>query len=95
MIDTHTHHVQAVTVGDGALPLRTQQIRKRIVDHLRKHGASRISEICIATNSTRNSVQHHIAGLEAESIIRSDIPAGQRARYTPFYSLADSTQAAH
>ncbi|WP_370872205.1 ArsR family transcriptional regulator [Arthrobacter bambusae] len=94
MIDTHTRHARAVTVGDGVRPLRTQQIRNRIVDHLRKHGASRISEICIATNSTRNSVQHHIAALEAEGIIRSDIPAGQRAGCTPFYFLVDSAQAA-
>lgn len=89
MLDTLLTTGQAEPVGKGAGPLRLRPhlIRAKIVDHLDRHGASRISDICGAMDSRRDSIQYHLLVLEAASIVRSNIPAGERARFTPYYSL--------
>jgi predicted ArsR family transcriptional regulator len=89
LLDTLLTTGQAEPLSNGERPLRLRPhpIRAQIVDHLEKHGASRISDICGALYSRRNNIQYHLLVLEAASIVQSNIPAGERARFTPYYSL--------
>ena len=95
LLDKLTITRQPDSAGSNARRSRTQLVRARILDHLANHGASRLSDICNAVNSSRGSVQYVIGTLEADSIVQADIPAGQRANYTPYYSLTRGSKAAN
>jgi DNA-binding transcriptional ArsR family regulator len=69
------------------IELRTNPVRTQIIEHLALRGASRLSDICDAVGSPRASVQYHLLRLEDASIIRCNIPAGERTGFTPFYYL--------
>lgn len=71
----------------GTIELRTNLVRTQIIDHLKMRGASRLSDICDAVGSPRASVQYHLLRLEEASIVRCNIPAGERTGFTPFYYL--------
>lgn len=71
----------------GTIELRTNLVRNHIIDHLAMRGASRLSDISDAVGSPRASVQYHLLRLEDASIVRCNIPAGERAGFTPFYYL--------
>ncbi|QCO96750.1 winged helix-turn-helix transcriptional regulator [Arthrobacter sp. 24S4-2] len=73
--------------GAQTIELRPNPVRAQIVDHLARRGASRISDISDAVNSPRASVQYHLLRLEDASMVRSNIPSGERARFTPYYYL--------
>jgi DNA-binding transcriptional ArsR family regulator len=68
--------------------LRPHAIRAKIIDHLANNGASRLSDISGAVGYPRGNIQYHMLALEAASIVRSNIPVSERARFTPYYSLA-------
>ena len=66
---------------------RSGSIRSRIVGYLAGNGASKLADISNGIATSRDSVRYHLAALEAASIVRSDISAGARGRFTPFYAL--------
>lgn len=77
--------------GSAKARRRSSVVRELILAHLQRQGASRISEISSAVGSSRSNVQQHLKFLEQASLIRADIPAGERARCTPYYSLPGGT----
>lgn len=82
-----TRIADPITRGTGPIELRPNLVRTQIMDHLAKRGASRMSDISDAAGSPRATVQYHLQRLEDASIIGSNIPAGERSRFTPFYYL--------
>jgi predicted ArsR family transcriptional regulator len=73
---------------DGKRRGRHQQIRTQILEYLARNGASRLSDITNEVTACRDTIRSHLTVLENAAIVRSNIPAGTRARTTPFYSLA-------
>lgn len=69
----------------GGKPLH---IRAQIIEYLARNGASRLSDISSDVAACRDTIRSHLLALEKAAIVRSNIPAGTRARTTPFYSLA-------
>ncbi|QDG65303.1 winged helix-turn-helix transcriptional regulator [Pseudarthrobacter sp. NIBRBAC000502772] len=76
-----------ITSGTGTIELRLNLVRTQIMEHLAMRGASRLADISDAVGSPRASVQYHLQRLEDASIVRCNIPAGERAGFTPFYYL--------
>jgi DNA-binding transcriptional ArsR family regulator len=68
-----------------------RDVRSRIMEHLARYGASKVSDISSAINSSRENVRYHLAALEAASLVRSNISPGTRAGCTPFYALMPAT----
>lgn len=82
-----TVYADPTTGSAGPIELRRNLVRAQIMDHLATRGASRVSDISDGVGSPRASVQYHLLRLEDASIVRSNIPAGERARSTPYYYL--------
>jgi len=70
---------------------RPRDVRSRIIEYLASNGASKVSDIGSAINSSRENVRYHLAALEAASLVRSNISPGTRTGCTPFYALAPAT----
>lgn len=85
-----TRYAEPTTSGAGPIELRPNLVRAQIMDYLATRGASRLSDISAAVGAPRASVQYHVLRLEDASIVRSNIPAGERARFTPYYYLTAS-----
>lgn len=84
---TGTIYADPTTSSEGLIELRPNLVRAQIMVHLATLGASRVSDISDAVGSSRASVQYHLVRLEDASIVRSNIPAAERARCTPYYYL--------
>lgn len=69
---------------------RTRQTKARIISYLANHGASTVSGIIQGVPASRETIRARLAELEESGIIRADIPAGQRGRTTPYYSLTET-----
>jgi predicted ArsR family transcriptional regulator len=63
-------------------------VRSRIIGYLASNGASKVSDISSAIGSSRDNVRYHLAVLEADSLVHSNISPGTRTGCTPFYALA-------
>ncbi|WP_416346419.1 ArsR family transcriptional regulator [Arthrobacter sp. MI7-26] len=77
---------------DAALPsgapTGSSTARSLILDYLFKNGASRVADICHAVRLSRSTVHGHLLRLESAGTVRSNIPPGARARFTPYFSLS-------
>ena len=71
----------------GSTRSSSNKIRSQIVEFLGHNGASRVSDIKRALGASQEIVRYHLAALETASVVTSNIPPGNRARFTPFYSL--------
>jgi predicted transcriptional regulator len=67
---------------------RSSQLRSQIIDYLARNGASKVADISRSIASSRDCIRYHLAALETASIVRSDISAGTRGGFTPYYALA-------
>lgn len=69
---------------------RVRQTKARIISYLANHGASTVSNITQGVPASRDTIRARLAELEESGTIRADIPAGQRGRTTPYYSLTET-----
>lgn len=77
--------IHSLTVPEDAD--RRHDVRSRIIEHLARNGASKVSDISSTINSSKENVRYHLAALEAASLVRSNISPGTRGGCTPFYAL--------
>ncbi|MFJ5955981.1 hypothetical protein ACIQC5_08470 [Paenarthrobacter sp. NPDC092416] len=66
---------------------RTQLTKTQIIAYLADHGASKVADITDAVPACKDTVKARLAELEEDGSIRANVPAGERGRTTPFYSL--------
>ncbi|UVJ40043.1 hypothetical protein [Arthrobacter sp. CJ23] len=66
---------------------RIQLTKSRIIAYLADHGASKVSDITDGVPACKDTVKVRLAELEEDGTIRANVPAGERGRTTPYYSL--------
>lgn len=69
---------------------RIERTRTEILNYLADHGASKVSDITGAVTACKDTVKVRLAELEEEGAVRSNVPAAERGRTTPYYSLTVS-----